>query len=55
MLPSPDHDNEDLAKLLYINDDGDLPGFKPFTIDGLYPVAEGGDGLRRALDEVRAR
>ena len=31
------------------------PGFKPFAIDGLYPVAEGGDGLRRALDDVRAK
>jgi len=32
-----------------------MPGFKPFAIDGLYRVAEGGDGLRRALDEVRAK
>ena len=32
-----------------------MPGFKPFAIDGLYPVAEGGEGLRRALEEVRAK
>jgi glutamate synthase (NADPH/NADH) large chain len=51
-LPSPIITNEELAKLLYINDDGDMPGFRPFAIDGLYPVAEGGDGMRRAIAEV---
>ena len=52
VLPHPILDNDDLAKLLYINEDGDFPGFKPFAIDGLFPVAEGGEGLRRALNEV---
>src|SRR4051794_26286674 len=55
VLPSPILSNSDLAKLLYINEDGDQPGFKPFAVDGLYPVAEGGEGLRRALDDVRTR
>src|SRR4051812_26895624 len=55
VLPSPILSNSDLAKLLYINEDGDHPGFKPFAVDGLFPVAEGGDGLRRALDDVRSR
>src|SRR4051794_13460927 len=55
VLPSPILSNSDLAKLLYINEDGDQPGFKPFAVDGLYPVAEGGEGLRSALDDVRAR
>jgi glutamate synthase (NADPH/NADH) large chain len=55
VLPYPILTNAELAKLLYINDDGDKPGFKPFAIDGLYPVAEGGDGLRRALEEVRTK
>ena len=54
-LPHPILSNADLAKLLYINEDGDFPGFKPFAIDGLFPVAEGGEGLRRSLDDVRAR
>ena len=53
--PYPILTNDELAKLLYINDDSDMPGFKPFAIDGLYPVAEGGEGLRRALEEVRAK
>ncbi|MFP5321977.1 MAG: glutamate synthase large subunit [Acidimicrobiia bacterium] len=52
VLPSPIISNEELAKLLYINDDGDMPGFKPFAIDGLYPVAEGGEGMRRAIHDV---
>ncbi|MGQ0831172.1 MAG: glutamate synthase large subunit, partial [Microthrixaceae bacterium] len=55
VLPYPIITNAELAKLLYINDDNDMPGFKPFAIDGLYPVAEGGAGMRRALDEVRAK
>jgi glutamate synthase (NADPH/NADH) large chain len=55
VLPYPIIANGDLAKLLYINDDGDMPGFKPFAIDGLYAVADGGAGLRRALDDVRAK
>ena len=55
VVPSPILSNSDLAKLLYINEDGDQPGFKPFAVDGLYPVAEGSEGLRRALDDVRAR
>ncbi|MEY2457125.1 MAG: glutamate synthase large chain, partial [Acidimicrobiaceae bacterium] len=55
VLPFPIVSNADLAKLLYINEDGDFPGFKPFAIDGLFPIAEGGEGLRSALDDVRAK
>src|SRR3954453_16250894 len=47
VLPTPILSNADLAKLLYTNEDGNLSGFKPFAIDGLYPVA-GGRGCRRA-------
>jgi len=55
VLPYPILTNAELAKLLYINDDGDMPGFKPFAIDGLYPVAEGGEGMRRAIEDVRTK
>ncbi|MEO7557094.1 MAG: glutamate synthase large subunit, partial [Acidimicrobiales bacterium] len=55
VLPTPILSNADLAKLLYINEDGDFPGAKPYAVDGLYPVADGGDGLRRAIDEVRTK
>src|SRR3546814_19367490 len=32
-----------------------MPGFKPFASDGLYPVAEGGEGLRQAHENVRTK
>ncbi|MFO7778422.1 MAG: glutamate synthase large subunit [Nitriliruptoraceae bacterium] len=54
VLPRPILSNEELAKILYVNEDGEQPGFQPFAIDGLYPVAEGAQGLERALDEVCA-
>ena len=53
-LSSPIIDNDDLAKLVHVNDDGDMPGFVPHRVLGLFPVAEGGDGLRRRIEEVRA-
>jgi glutamate synthase (NADPH/NADH) large chain len=53
-LPFPILSNDELAKLLYIHEGG-VDGFKAFAIDGLFPVAEGGEGLRRALEEVRVK
>ena len=48
--------NEELAKLRYIDDsDSAVPGFTPFTVYCHYPVAEGGDGLRMAIDNVRTQ
>jgi glutamate synthase (NADPH/NADH) large chain len=51
---SPILTNEELAKLRFI-DDGEtaVPGFTPFTVYCNYPVAEGGEGLRVAIDSVR--
>ena len=37
VLPHPVISNEDLAKVLYLNEHGDHPEFKSFAIDGLYP------------------
>ncbi len=54
-LPSPIITNEDLAKILYINDDGDRGHFQPYAIDGLYPVAEGGAGMQKAIADVNAK
>jgi glutamate synthase (NADPH/NADH) large chain len=53
-LPFPIIDNDELAKLIHINDDGDRPEFASRTIHGLYRVAGGGAALREALDSVRA-
>ena len=65
MLPLPVIDRDDLAKLMYVNEHGETPGFKAFAIDGLFdvreagragaPTAAGGEALRRAIDEVRRR
>jgi glutamate synthase (NADPH/NADH) large chain len=53
-LPFPVIDNDQLAKIRYINADGDLPGFAAARVRGLYDVADGGEGLARRLDEVFA-
>ena len=45
-------DNSDLAKLLYINEYGETPGFKTFAIDGLYEVNGGGSALESALERI---
>ncbi|NLU85011.1 glutamate synthase large subunit [Rhodococcus sp. HNM0569] len=52
-LPQPILHNDDLSKLIHVNDDGDFPDFRSVIVRGLYPVAEGGEGLRKALDDVR--
>jgi glutamate synthase (NADPH/NADH) large chain len=40
-LPYPVIDRDDLAKLLYVNEGGETPGFKAFAIDGLFPLSDG--------------
>ena len=49
-LPRPILDNDELAKLVHIDDDDGMPDFRTVVIPCLYPVAEGGEGLREALD-----
>ncbi len=53
VLPFPVLSNDDLAKIVHVNEDGDLPGFSSVTVHGLYPVNGGGEALRDALDRVR--
>ena len=53
-LPFPVIDNDDLAKIVHVNRDGNLPGFATVTIRGLYRVDGGGDALARRLDEICA-
>ncbi|MEP6625117.1 MAG: glutamate synthase central domain-containing protein, partial [Acidimicrobiia bacterium] len=53
VLPFPVIDNDDLAKLRYIDEPGGVDGYQPITIDALYPVAEGGEGLREAIEQIR--
>ncbi|GAB2792895.1 glutamate synthase large subunit [Streptomyces daliensis] len=53
-LPFPVIDNDELAKLIHINADGDLPGLKAATLSGLYRVAEGGKGLSERIKAICA-
>jgi glutamate synthase (NADPH/NADH) large chain len=54
VLPNPVIDDGDLAKIVHINDDRDLPGFAAHVVDGRYLAARGGRGLRARLAEIRA-
>jgi glutamate synthase (NADPH) large chain len=53
-LPYPVINGSDLAKIIHINDDGDLPGFASHVVDGRYPAAGGGQALRQRLAEIQA-
>jgi len=54
VLPFPVIDNDDLAKIIHVNRDGDLPGFDPHVVRGLFPATGGGAELARRLDEICA-
>ncbi|OAR25347.1 glutamate synthase subunit alpha [Streptomyces sp. ERV7] len=53
-LPFPVIDNDELAKLIHVNADGDMPGFKAATLSGLYRVSGGGDALAERIEAIRA-
>ena len=52
VLPFPVIGEQDLAKLVHINDEGNLPGFAGHVIDGRFDPDTGGDGLRQRLAEI---
>ncbi len=54
VLPFPVLGNDDLARILGINADGEFPGFASHLVRGLFRAADGGEGLTRRLDEIRA-
>ncbi|MBV9853343.1 MAG: glutamate synthase subunit alpha [Streptosporangiaceae bacterium] len=54
-LPYPVISETGLAKIIHINDDGDLPGFAAHVVDGRYDPAGGGDALRARLAEICAQ
>ncbi len=53
-LSFPVIDNDELAKLVHINADGDKPGLKSVNITALYEVDGGGEALEARLDEICA-
>jgi glutamate synthase (NADPH) large chain len=54
VLPFPVIDNDELAKIVHINADGDLPGFATVVVRGTYDVNGGETALRVRLREIFA-
>src|SRR3954471_12538812 len=54
ILDFPVLHNDELAKIVHVNADGDLPGYKTATVKGLYRVSGGGQALRQRLEEIFA-
>jgi glutamate synthase (NADPH) large chain len=54
VVPFPVLGNDDLAKIVKINDDGEYPGFSSYVVRGVFNAAEGGPGLRKRLDEINS-
>ncbi|GLW27159.1 glutamate synthase large subunit [Actinoplanes regularis] len=51
-MPYPVIDNDELAKILSIDEDGDLPGFKAVRVSGLYPLRDGAAGIKARLTQI---
>ena len=54
VLPYPVISDNDLAKIVHINDEGNLPGFASHVVDGRYDPRGGGEGLRVRLGVICA-
>ncbi len=52
VLDFPVIDNDELAKIVHSNADGDLPGFATVVVKGLYDATGGADALRARLAEI---
>jgi len=53
-LAFPVIDNDELAKIIHVNADGDYPGLSAHVVRGLFNIADGGDSLRDRLNEIKA-
>jgi glutamate synthase (NADPH/NADH) large chain len=54
VLPFPVLDNDELAKIVHINADGDLPGYATYLVRGLYDVSSGSGAMKARLEEILA-
>jgi glutamate synthase (NADPH/NADH) large chain len=54
VVPYPVIGEDALAKIVHINDDGDLPGFASYVVDGRYDPATGGQALPDRIAEICA-
>ena len=52
-LDFPVIDNDELAKLIHVNADGNHPGFAAHVVRGLFPVQGGGEALANRITEIR--
>jgi glutamate synthase (NADPH/NADH) large chain len=53
-LDFPVIDNDELAKIIHVNADGEHPDFDAHVVRGLFPALGGGDALRDRIEEIRA-
>ena len=52
-LAFPVIDNDELAKIIHVNVDGEYPGLEAYVVRGLFPVNGDGNALRIRLDEIK--
>ncbi len=52
VLPFPVLDNDELTKIVHINDDGEWPEYQAYTVRGLYDVNGGGVALVLRINEI---
>jgi glutamate synthase (NADPH/NADH) large chain len=55
VLRWPVLDNDELSKIVHINDDGEHPGLRSTVLRALYDVERGGEGLAEAIEDLRLR
>ena len=46
-------DNDELAKIIHVNADGDQPGLAAYVVKGLFKIAGGGKSLVTRIEEIR--
>ncbi|MGA1415563.1 MAG: glutamate synthase large subunit [Candidatus Nanopelagicaceae bacterium] len=51
-LAFPVIDNDELAKIIHVNADGDNPGFAAHVVRGLFSIAGGGKALEERITEI---
>ncbi|MEZ5343122.1 MAG: glutamate synthase central domain-containing protein [Acidimicrobiales bacterium] len=54
-MPYPVLTRSELTDIIHANRDGDHPHLQSAVITALYPIAEGGAGLRRVVEEIKVQ
>jgi glutamate synthase (NADPH/NADH) large chain len=52
-LAFPVIDNDELAKIIHVNADGDYPGLESYVVRGLFPVSGDGNTLQLRIEEIK--